>query len=425
MVTGCRRPLKVFPLAIGLALLFSLSVRGQGLLSDQKGVTSCEAILPYDEAKGFGIRTVLWPGQVIPYVLEENMRSDIRAKVEEAIEIVNAETNVCLIPRLREGGYVEIFQSTENIFYAYVGKDAESQSQPVAIGPDLIVILHELGHAMGLLHEHQRPDRDAFIRINYENVSTGFYRNFDILQENTLAAGPYDYGSIMHYGPTAFTKNGKPTIEPLDTMALLGNERYSKGDIQAINALYPDPTVDCEKKARERSPIAGFSYSFEEGYVCAGSAVQFFDKSTGPETTSWRWEFNNGEPASSEEPNPSVTFPEPGIYAVALEAANAYGSSRFQTTIEVKDPAQLPMVIYPNPSAGLLTTKAHFKPNQTVEVQVFSLTGELLQHFQTAVYDCYWEEEIELSSNLPSGLYFLRFTAGSDSRVRKIQIQRH
>ena len=27
------------------------------------------------------------------------------------------------------------------------------------------VILHELGHGMGLLHEHQRPDRDFFVKV--------------------------------------------------------------------------------------------------------------------------------------------------------------------------------------------------------------------------------------------------------------------
>lgn len=41
------------------------------------------------------------------------------------------------------------------------------------------VVLHEIGHAFGLLHEHQRPDRDAFVAVDYSNVQPGYAFAFD------------------------------------------------------------------------------------------------------------------------------------------------------------------------------------------------------------------------------------------------------
>ena len=53
---------------------------------------------------------------------------------------------------------------------------------------------------------------------------------------------PYDYGSIMHYSATAFSKNGKQTITPkksgVSASSLGQRKGLSKDDAQKINNMY-------------------------------------------------------------------------------------------------------------------------------------------------------------------------------------------
>jgi hypothetical protein len=78
-------------------------------------------------------------------------------------------------------------------------------------------VIHEIGHALGLIHEHQRPDRDRYVEIRRENLDQDFLGlmwsiNFD--DQPVELSTPYDFLSIMHYGRRAFSRNGKDTLVP-------------------------------------------------------------------------------------------------------------------------------------------------------------------------------------------------------------------
>ncbi|XP_016977285.1 zinc metalloproteinase nas-13 [Drosophila rhopaloa] len=102
-------------------------------------------------------------------------------------------------------------------------------------------IQHELLHALAFYHTQSDPQRDSYVKIQTENIVPGRENNFKkLLAIGVTSFGlDYDYDSIMHYGPFAFSKNGKPTIVPLKADAKIGQAtRLSPKDIETLNRMY-------------------------------------------------------------------------------------------------------------------------------------------------------------------------------------------
>jgi PKD repeat protein len=76
-------------------------------------------------------------------------------------------------------------------------------------------------------------------------------------------------------------------------------------------------------------PMALFSANDQS--VCTGETVLFTDLSQG-NVTAWQWNFPGGNPSSSTQQNPSVTYNTPGTYPVTLSVTNANGTASYSQT---------------------------------------------------------------------------------------------
>lgn len=88
-----------------------------------------------------------------------------------------------------------------------------------------------------------RPDRDDHVRIAMDHVMPNARNNFAKATAVNSLGSPYDFGSIMHYPPVSFSKDGRtPTIvprEPLERWEAMGQRaQLSRRDVEQLRLLY-------------------------------------------------------------------------------------------------------------------------------------------------------------------------------------------
>lgn len=182
-----------------------------------------------------------WPGGKIYYTVASNMGSINANKITNAVNEYNNKTNTQWIPRTNQTNYVEfIFGSSSGYDgWAHIGYRGGKQNISLDQNISLGSVIHEMGHTVGLYHEHCRKDRDQYVSIQWNNIQNGQAYNFDIYDSGT-DIGPFNINSVMMYWPDSYSKNGQPTIKRANNTNFTYNRTgFTTGDINTIDTMYP------------------------------------------------------------------------------------------------------------------------------------------------------------------------------------------
>ncbi|MFA5424575.1 MAG: M12 family metallopeptidase [Phycisphaerae bacterium] len=189
----------------------------------------------------------LWPDGEIPFVpvgfdadtlrqLEKNMlawefASRGRVKFINKLYHPNYENrdgiDTLLILRMHTEGdkSASVSYGYNNNMIAFIDWFAEDRA-----------MLHELGHVVGLPHEHQRPDRDLYIKVDTSGVGIKIIAQMIYEESNTYNYREYlyDIKSIMHYD---VIDSGGAIVAPNDC----GGETISPIDAIKVFDMYDNP----------------------------------------------------------------------------------------------------------------------------------------------------------------------------------------
>ena len=178
-----------------------------------------------------------------------------------------------------------------------------------------------------------------------------------------------------------------------------------------------------EFKPFERSAENVLTADFEADLttVFEGESVNFSDLSSGGTITIWYWQFEGGDPATSSEQNPTVSYMLEGNYDVSLTVSDGTNSNTIlkEAYIEVDhivgigEASDSKIKVYPNPTSGKIYVNGFDKAS----IKVYNTSGTVvlsMDNMNAGFIDL---------SGVDEGIYFINIrTENGDILNKKISV---